>query len=111
MVRDEIMSGKLGAVGAKCSTLFYDPCDCGTEPTSTGRISVLTNNENYVEVGLRLVKLKVVQHDIKYKTLEASRHGVYAHSYNTKKPISNITIFWNEGNPYDLLKPRPAWNY
>ena len=82
-------------------------CDCGTGPTSTGRISVLTKKENHVEVGLRLIKLKVVQHDIKYKTLEASRRGVYAHSYNTKKPISSITIFWNEGNPYASLNPQP----
>ena len=106
MVRDEVMSGRLGAIGASCSTLWYNPLGNGVGPCTTGRIGVYTNKEDYVEVGKRLIKLKLIQHDIPYKTLEATKGGEYSHVSGSTRPISAKTIFWNNGRVFVSAKPR-----
>ena len=95
MVRDAVMSGQLGAgvISASCTTLWYNPLKTGAGPTTTGKISVHTNEEDYIEVGKRFIKL--VKHDIQYKTLEATKRGEYSYRSGNTRPISSKTIFWN----------------
>lgn len=81
VVREGVISGHLGAVAAKCSTLRYDPLCHGAGPKTTGRISVFTNEDDYIEVGMKLIHLNVVQHDIKYKTVAATLDRKFA--FNT----------------------------
>ena len=100
VVRDEVMSGRLGAIGASCSTLWYNPLTFRAGPITTGRIGVYTNEDDYIEVGLKLVKLGVIQHDIKYKTTEATNRGEFSLIQESTKRISSKTIFWNQGKPY-----------
>ena len=107
VVRDEVMSGRLGAIGASCSTLWYNPLGNGAGPCTTGRIAVYTNEEDYVEVGKRMIKLKVIQHDIQYKTLEATKGGEYSHVINSTRPISTKTIYWNKGRVFVSKSAKP----
>ena len=104
VVRDEVMSGRLGAIGASCSTLWYNPQKNGAGPITTGRIGVYTNEHDYIEVGLRLIQLRVIQHDIKYKTLRATHRGEFSLTHENTKRISSKTIFWNKGRPYAAEK-------
>ncbi len=95
VIREEVRSGRLGATGAKCSTLKYDPCESGTGPTTMGRISVFTRKDDLMDIGMKLIKLPVVQHDIKYK---AQGYKEYVH---TKKDgrVASVTLYWNIGRP------------
>ena len=99
LVYDEIKSGRLKVVGMKCSTLYYNPQSAGGGPTTTGRISVFTNKDDYIQIGRKLVKL--VRHDIKYKVEDK-----YAHLGESGGRITSMTMFLNDGKPYAAKKPR-----
>ena len=96
-LHDEVASGRLKVVGMKCSTLYYDPLCTGAGPRTTGRIAVYTNEDDYIEVGMKLVRL--VQHDIKYKMNDHTLKWKFAHLPGNE-PITSMTIFWNDGDPY-----------
>ena len=101
LVYDEIKSGRLEVVGMKCSTLCYNPLSAGAGPQTTGRISVFTSKDDYIEIGGKLVKL--VRHDIKYKLEDK-----YAHLWESDGRITFMTMFWNDGKPYAARRPRPG---
>ena len=103
-LNDEVASGRLKVVGMKCSTLYYDPTCTGAGPRTIGKIAVYTNEDDCVEVGMELVRL--VQHDIKYKTTETTRtEGKFSHLPGVH-PITSLTMFWNNGDPYASEHPR-----
>lgn len=108
VVRDEIESGRLGAIRAICSTLRYDPESYGAGPKTSGRISVFTKEDNCIDVGMRLINLEVVHHDIKYKTNKATQNRNYAHSPTTEDPFSSKYMYWNKGNPVWIHELCPA---
>ena len=100
--------GDLNAVGASCSTLYYNPLRTGAGPRTAGKIAVytITNEHDYIEVGMELVKL--VKHDIRYKTTEATHvEGKFAHLRGNER-VTSMTIFWNDGDPYASEDPRPG---
>ena len=99
VVRDEIESGRLGAVGAKCSTRRYDPESYGAGPKTSGRISVFTKENHCIDVGMKLIQLRGVQHDIKYKTNEATQSRNYAHNPTNEDSFCSKYIYWNMGDP------------
>ena len=107
IIRDEVASGHLGATGANCNTIMYDPVRVGAGPKTTGRITVYAKEDDYIDVGMKLIKLEAVHHDIKYKTLQATRSGMFAHVTSSAGfRISSVTIYWNSGDPY-YGKQRP----
>ena len=107
-LNDEVASGRLKVVGMKCSALYYDPLCTGAGPRTIGKIAVYTNKGDCVEVGMELVKL--VQHDIKYKTTETTlTKGMFSH-LPVVHPITSLTMFWNDGNPYASEHQKPGTN-
>lgn len=98
-LREEVVSGSLGATGATCSTLRYDPSKCGAGPHTTGRIRILTECENYLDIGMKLIKLNEVQHNLKYKTIQSSNSGMFSHIRKNPGRISLTTLLWNDGQP------------
>ena len=70
----------------------------GAGPRTHGRISVFTTKEDMLEVGIKLIRLPVVQHDIKYKTMEATMSNQFWHTIQ-EGPISKCTLYWNNGSP------------
>lgn len=108
VVREAVLSGELGATGALCGTLRYRPLRHGAGPVTNQRMSVFTQEDDYLQVGMKLVRLETIQHDIKYKTQEASRKGDFAHISGVNHPITCMTIYWNSGDPYASIKPRPG---
>ena len=60
--------------------------------------TVFTKKEDRREIGMRLIRLSVVQHDIMYKTMEATFENEYKHLHPTKR-IRECTLFWNSGCP------------
>ena len=104
-------SGRLqGAVGATCSTLRYDPTKHRAGPHVTGRIRVMTQEDTLLEVGDRLIRLPEVQHDIKYKTMESSNDGVFAHTVQGSRHqrVTMISLYWNDGSPSTTLRGEPS---
>ena len=95
IVREGVETGKLGSLAAKCSTLKYGPSDCGPGPVVNAVICVFTTKKRMNEVGFKLIK--IVKHDIRYKTDEATLSGVYVHTGAKRTTIKSI--FWNEGEP------------
>ena len=89
VIREEFRSGRLGVLGVKCSTLMYSPLRCGTGPKTTGRINVFTKKEDKMEIGMKLIQLSMIQHDIMYKTMEDT--------VNNKRITE--PLFWNSGCP------------
>ena len=59
---------------------------------------------------MRLIVLNVVQHDIKYKTFEATKKGTFARRHDLPERVSFTNIFWNEGHPYPSMSPHPWTN-
>ena len=98
VVREAVRSGQLGAIGAKCSTLKYNPLYCRGGPITTGKITVFAKQENYMEVGKRLIRLCVVRHDIKYKTMRDTFDQRFTHTCPNSH-IARLTLFWNNGRP------------
>ncbi len=45
VIKEEMKLGNLGVIGAKCSTLKYNPLHHGAGPKTIGRISVFTQEE------------------------------------------------------------------
>lgn len=107
VVREEVKSGSLGATGVFCSTLRYDPSSHGGGPVTTGVICVCAKEEDYIDVGMKLIKLKAIQHDIKYKTFEKTEKWEFVHIPGVNHRVTSMTIFWNDGDPYASLDPRP----
>lgn len=105
VIKAEIRSGSLGATGAMCNTLRYNPLNSGAGPSTTGRIMVFTKKENMMEVGMRLIRLPVVEHDIRYKTQEDTEarrlHFLEYEKPVTKltEPVTIVTLYWNNGEP------------
>ena len=95
IIRKAVDSGELGALRAKCSTSNPNPAGYPTGPGVTGVICVHTSERAIDEVGFKLVHL--VKKDIRYKTDEATRQGLY--SRKGDKNISLKTIYWNDGEP------------
>lgn len=119
-LREELVSGRLqrGAVGATCSTLRYDPTKHRAGPHVTGRIRVMTQEDAMLEVGEQLIRLPEVRHDIKYKTMEASNDGVFAHTVQGNRHqhhhqhqhqrVTMTSLYWNEGSPSTTLRGEPS---
>ena len=97
-VREAVRSNYLGATGAMCNTLRYNPLNSGAGPSTTGRVMVFTKEENLMEVGMKLIRLPVIQHDIKYKTQEDTKARKLAFM-DSKERITVLTLFWNNGSP------------
>ena len=95
MIRKAVESGELGVLCAKCSTATPDPASYPTDPGVTGVICVHTSEKAIDEVGFKLVRL--VKQDIRYKTDEATRQGLYIRKGCTN--VSLKTIYWNDGEP------------
>lgn len=109
-LRERVISGDLGAVGATCSTLRYDPSKCRAGPQTTGKIRILTKSEHdYMDVGMKLIQLDEVRHDIKYKTIQSSYDGVFSHVPGNRSRITLTTLFWNEGSP-SMTELTPAYS-
>ena len=107
LVYDEIKSGRLEVVGMKCSTLYYNPLRTGAGPITIGRISVFTSEDDYIQIGMKLVGL--VQHDIKFKPMK--NINKFAHLPGNDERITSMTIFWNDGDPHASEDPRPGINF
>ena len=93
-------------MGAKCSTLKYNPLRSGAGPTTTGRISIFTDESNVMDVGMQLIKLPSIQHMIKYKTQSATRTAKYRFTTPGTQSVASITLYWNEGSPSTERIPR-----
>ena len=102
MIQKAVESGELGATGAKSSTAMESPSSSGRQGSSSrvGVICVYTSEETMDEVGLKLVYM--VKQDIRYKTDEATRQGVYASTGH--KGVALKTIYWNDGEPSFVKK-------
>jgi hypothetical protein len=96
-LREVVRSGYLSAMGAKCSTLNYNPLRRGAGPTTTGTISIYTGENNVMDVGEKLIRLPSVRQNIKYKTVSATRAVRYSHM--TGRSVAKMTLYWNGGNP------------
>ena len=96
-----IASGELNASAGRCSTKRYNPSSTGGGPRTSGVICVYSTRETVEEVGGQLIQL--AQHDISYKTVEATKSGKYTH--RGEKKVTEKTILWNEGSP--LVDPPP----
>lgn len=107
VVRDEVLSGRLGATGANCNTIMYDPLRHGAGPKTHGRITVYAKEDDYIHVGMRLIQLPAIQHDIRYKTLKDTISGRLSHIRGDGKRISSMSIFWNAGDPNDAENRKP----
>ena len=78
-------------LGARCTTMFYNPTHRGVGPCTTGVISVFTTEEDVDRAGMALIKL--VEHDIKYKKQKPRKAPVYR------------CLCWNQGTPSFLGTP------
>ena len=107
VIREEVRSGNLGATGVFCTTKRYDPSSSGGGPDTSGVMCVCAKEEDHIDVGMRLVKLKAIQHDIKYKTFEKSTNWEFVHIPGINHRVTSLTIFWNNGDPYASEEPRP----
>lgn len=102
-IREAIRSNYLGATGAMCNTLMYNPLNSGAGPSTTGRVMVFTKEENLMEVGMKLIRLPVIQHDIKYKTQEDTRARKLSFM-ESRERITVLTLYWNNGSPSTKLR-------
>ena len=102
-VRIEVESGALidSVLGASCTTLLYNPTMGGPGPCTSGVMCVHTTEDNADSVGHALIT--IAQHDIKYKTEEASAKREYSWT-GENKSVCLKTIFWNNGNPSFVLQ-------
>ncbi len=98
-LREVVRSGFLGATGAKCSTLRYNPLHYGAGPTTMGRIAIYTKEDDVMDVGMKLIRLPCVQQIIKYKTQSATLAMEYRHTVLSTQPVTKHTLYWNEGKP------------
>ena len=99
-LRQSVRSGYLSkAIGAKCSTLRYNPLRAGAGPTTIGKISIFTSESDAMDVGMQLIKLPSVQQVIKYKTQSATHAMKYRYTGPSNQPVSIGTLYWNEGKP------------
>lgn len=95
VLRDKVVSGELSATGATCSTLRYHPSKCGPGPQTTGIIKILTKFDNFMDVGLKLINLDEIQHDIRHRTIHQRTEGPASHSYADSGVLTQL--FWNDG--------------
>lgn len=107
-IKEEMEANRLFATGLKCSTGGYNPSSSGTGPVTNGVISIYTTEEDIDNAGFEIIK--IVEHDIQYKTNEMSASGQYRHKGNRK--IILKSLFWNKGNYqfFNLIKRnRSVW--
>ena len=102
-IQAALRSGRLQATGIMCSTLKYNPLFGGAGPKTVGVVTVYTKENDTMEVGLQLIKLPVVQHDIQYKTQKASKAMIYEHTTPKDQKLAECTLYWNNGNPSSEL--------
>lgn len=97
-VRREVESGELVelVLGTICTTMHYNPTMGGPGPCTTAVICVHTMRDNLERVGHSLIA--IAQHDIKYKTEEASEKREYSWT-GEKKSVCLKTLYWNNGSP------------
>ena len=103
MIRNAVETSQLSeyAIEAACTTLFYHPRCSGPGPKTGGVICVYTTVENVDQAGHILIRM--VEHDIKYKTEEATSDGVYVWRNIDGNSVCMKTLYWNDGNPsYEL---------
>lgn len=88
MIREATETGVLASctLGARCTTMFYNPTHRGVGPCTSGVISVFTTEENVDKAGMALINL--VKHDIKYKR-QNPRGALYR----------SLSLYWNQGEP------------
>ena len=89
-------SGELEAEYLNSSTVMYNPTYSGPGYRDSGVICVYTTEKLLDKVGFQLVR--IVKHDIKYKTNEATNNGIYSHRPGEKR-CTLKTLFWNDGKP------------
>ena len=94
-----VRSGFLGATGAKCSTLRYNPLRHGAGPTTVGKIAIYTKEDDVMDVGMKLIRLPCVQQMIEYKTQSATLAGQFRHTVPSTQSVTRYTLYWNEGRP------------
>ena len=94
-----VRSGLLGATGARCSTLRYNPQHYGAGPITVGKISIYTKEDDVMDVGMKLIWLPCVQQMIKYKTQSATLAGQSLHLVPVNQSVSSDTLYWNGGKP------------
>ncbi len=92
-LRQAVQSGELGATGAKVSTRRPSP---NSKNPNMHVICVYTTREEMDEVGLKLIHLPLVRHNIRYKTDEATLAGKYTCHGDGK--VTCRTLNWNDGN-------------
>ena len=102
MIRRAVESGELGALCVKCSTATPDPSSYPTDPGIKGVICVYTSEKAIDEVGFKLIYL--VKQNIRYKTEEATRQGLYTLRGYTKVTLK--ALYWNDGEPSFEKKAR-----
>ena len=93
-IKEQVQSGQLGAKAARCSTMLKDDT---SSCYSGGVIEVFTTREDMDKVGMKLIFVDGVRHDIKYKTNEATEKGQY--SAKSQKKTAYKDLQWNYGKP------------
>ena len=98
MIRKEVESGVLSVsvTRACCTTLYYNPSEGGPGQSTRGVIIVYTSESNAERAGVELIRL--VKHDIKYKTNRATGEGRYAWKGGGGS-VCEKTLYWNGGEP------------
>ena len=91
LLRDELQ----GYCNIACSTMRYNPSVSGPGPDLTGVICVYTQEHDMDAIGFKLIKM--MKHDIKYKKNQDTID--YKYSFNSSTPVSEKTIYWNNGQP------------
>ena len=86
-----VKSGKLHAAQSKVSTQYNTSTNPNSQSKSSHVICIYTSESRMMEVGMALIK--IVEHDIRYKTDEATVSGEYGAGATCQM------IYWNFGNP------------
>ena len=103
-VRTEVESGVLteSVLGASTTTMLYNPTMGGPGPSTSAVICVHTTEDNADSVGYILIT--IAQHNIKYKTEEASAKREYSWTGEENKSVCVKTLYWNDGKPSFVLE-------
>lgn len=102
MLKRAFDAGKLKAEALKSSTMYYNPSASGPGCCVHGAIRVFTQKKKRDFIGNQLIKL--VKHDIRYKSVEATEAGALA--------TQNFhTLFWNAGKPTARYHPGIKHSY
>ena len=105
-LKEVVRSGFLGATGARCSTLRYNPLRRGAGPTTVGRIAIFTKEDDIMDVGMKLIKLSCVKQVIKYRIRSATLAMQYSYTTPGNQSIANDTLYWNQRKPSSERGPK-----